>query len=155
METNTILASRSSRFLAFLVDIFISFLFTVIISFSTGIANPSSFYNPSAVDHFHFSDFLVSIICIIIFYILIPTYIWKGQTLGKRWLSIAVVTEDDQEVNLMTMILRSIFSLLGGLKVPVLSIIIGFIAFIDPFFIFNAKRKTLHDLIANTKVIDV
>ncbi|WP_142339181.1 hypothetical protein [Bacillus sp. AFS055030] len=54
------------------------------------------------------------------------------------------------------MIIREIFFLLGYIKIPYFSLIVGFVvALVDPFFIFSADRRTLHDIIANTKVIDI
>ncbi|WP_167555258.1 RDD family protein [Gottfriedia acidiceleris] len=155
MESYSKLASRSSRLLAILVDGFISFLFIFAISIITGMTKFSTFFNPARVDKFDIGTSLLSIISVIIFYILIPTFVWKGQTVGKRWLNIAIVKNDDQEVNLKTMIIREIFFLLGYIKIPYFSLVVGFVAFVDPFFIFSSERRTLHDLMAKTKVIDV
>ncbi|PGZ92073.1 RDD family protein [Bacillus sp. AFS029533] len=155
MESYSKLASRSSRLLAILVDGFISFLFIFVISIITGMTKFSAFFNPNKVDKFDIGSSLLSIISIIIVFILIPTFVWKGQTIGKRWLNIAIVKIDGQEVNLKTMIIREIFFLLGYIKIPYFSLVIGCVAFIDPFFIFSSDRRTLHDLIAKTKVIDV
>ncbi|MEE6450342.1 RDD family protein [Gottfriedia acidiceleris] len=155
MESYSKLASRSSRLLAILVDGFISFLFIFAISTITGMTKFTTFFNPTRVDKFDIGTSLLSIISVILFYILIPTFVWKGQTVGKRWLNIAVVKNDDQEVNLKTMTIREIFFILGYIKIQYLSLVVGFVAFIDPFFIFSSERKTLHDLIAKTKVIDV
>ena len=154
METNH-LASRSSRLLASLVDGFITFLIFAVIALITGILNFSTIYETKNDPKFELASFLVSITCTIIFTILIPTYIWNGQTIGKRWMSIAVVKENNGQVNLKTMIIRSIFSLLIKITLPIISTIIGILAFIDPLFIFRENRKTLHDLIAKTKVVDV
>jgi len=155
MESYSKLASRSSRLLAILVDGFITFLFIFAFSIITGMTKSSTFFNPTRVDKFEIGSSLLSIISVIIFYILIPTFVWKGQTFGKRWLKIAIVKNDDQEVNLKTMFIREIFFLLGYIKIPYFSLVIGFVALVDPFFIFSADRRTLHDLIAKTKVIDV
>ncbi|PEL11375.1 hypothetical protein CN601_11590 [Bacillus sp. AFS017336] len=149
------LASRSSRLLAILVDIFISALFRFVFLLITGVAEFSTFTDLKKVEKLGVGSSIISIICVVIFYILIPTYVWKGQTIGKRWLKIAVVKEDNQEVNLGTMFVRTIFSFLGYVKIKYLSFIVGIVAFIDPFFIFTSERKTLHDRIAKTKVIDV
>ncbi|PGS48316.1 RDD family protein [Bacillus sp. AFS041924] len=155
MESYSALASRSSRFLAFLVDGFISFLAIFAISLISGIAKFSTYFDPNRVNDFDMGSSTISIICVIIFYILIPTYVWKGQTIGKRWLKIAVIKTDDQEVNLITMFIREIIALLGYIKIPFLYYIVGFVALADPFFIFSATRRTLHDRMAKTKVIDV
>ncbi|WP_088041791.1 RDD family protein [Bacillus sp. EAC] len=153
METND-LASRSSRFLAVLIDFIILVVLFVVIVIITSIAKSTSFTGVLEKDS-SLSFLLSSFIVGIIYNIIIPSFVWNGQTIGKRWVKIAVVTQDGEKVNWKTMTVRSIFTLLGQIKIPVLSSIIGIIAFIDPFFIFNEKRRTLHDMLAKTKVIDV
>jgi uncharacterized RDD family membrane protein YckC len=150
MDSNLYLASRSSRLLAVLIDAFVTFLFFVLMAFLTGIST-SEFLN----DTFNVKFFLISILSILIFNVIIPTFIWKGQTLGKRWIKIAVVKDSDEEVDLVTMLLRAVFLFFGQVTLPVISIIINIIAFIDPLLIFRENKKTIHDMIAKTKVIDV
>lgn len=150
MDTDLHLASRSSRLLAVLIDAFITFLFFILMAFLTGIST-SEFIN----DTFNVKFFLISILSILIFNVIIPTFVWKGQTLGKRWIKIAVVKDSDVEVDLVTMLLRAVFLFFGQITLPIISYIINVIAFIDPLLIFRHNKKTIHDMIAKTKVIDV
>jgi len=150
MDTNLYLASRSSRLLAVLIDAFVTFLFFILMAFLTGIST-SEFLN----DTFNVKFFLISMLSILIFNVIIPIFVWKGQTLGKRWIKIAVVKDSDEEVDLVTMLLRAVFLFFGQITLPVISIIINIIAFIDPLLIFRENKKTIHDMIAKTKVIDV
>ena len=150
MENDLYLASRSSRLLAVLIDAFITFLFFILMAFLTGIST-SEFINNT----FNVKFFLISILSILIFNVIIPTFVWKGQTLGKRWIKIAVVKDTNEEVDLITMLLRSVFLFFGQITLPIISKIINLIAFIDPLLIFRQNKKTIHDLIAKTKVIDV
>lgn len=150
MDTYIYLASRSSRLLAVLIDAFITFLFFILMAFLTGIST-SEFIE----DTFNVKFFMISILSILIFNVIIPTFVWKGQTLGKRWIKIAVVKDTDEEVDLVTMLVRSVFLFLGQVTLPIISYILNLIAFIDPLLIFRENKKTIHDLIAKTKVIDV
>ncbi len=150
MDNDLNLASRSSRLLAILIDAFITFLFFILMAFLTGIST-SEFIEGT----FNVKFFMISILSILIFNVIIPTFVWKGQTLGKRWIKIAIVKDTDEEVDLMTMILRSVFLFFGQISLPIISYIINLIAFIDPLLIFRQNKRTIHDMIAKTKVIDV
>lgn len=75
-----------------------------------------------------------------------------GQTIGKRTLDIAIVRKDGSRAGLA----RIIF--LRGLLISLLSRIpvIGPLLFlVDSLLIFGPERRCLHDLIADTIVIDV
>ncbi|MEH6936935.1 RDD family protein [Bacillus sp. JJ664] len=150
MDNDLYLASRSSRLLAVLVDAFITFLFFILMSFLTGIST-SDFMDST----FNVKFFMISILSILIFNVIIPTFVWKGQTLGKRWIKIAVVKDTDEEVDLITILVRSVFLFFGQISLPIISYVFNVIAFIDPLLIFRGNRKTIHDMIAKTKVIDV
>jgi uncharacterized RDD family membrane protein YckC len=76
----------------------------------------------------------------------------SGQTIGKRAVDIAVVRTDGSRIGLGRYIVLRV--------VPVL--ILGMIPFvgkavnlIDPLLIFGKEKRCLHDLIADTIVVDV
>jgi uncharacterized RDD family membrane protein YckC len=94
-----------------------------------------------------------SLLFIFLFYVIVPTYIWNGQTIGKRLLSIMVVRDTEDLVDFKTMTLRSIFAFSCQLNLPIFIEVIGILYLVDLFFIFRKDRKTLHDLIAKTKVV--
>lgn len=150
MDNDIYLASRSSRLLAVLIDAFITFLFFVVMAFLTGIST-----SEMMEDTFNVKFLMISILSILIFNVIIPTFAWKGQTLGKRWIKIAVVKNTDEEVDLVTMLVRSVLLFFGQITLPIVSYVINVIAFIDPLLIFRSNKKTIHDIIAKTKVIDV
>lgn len=73
-----------------------------------------------------------------------------GQTFGKRTLGIKVVRADGSPVDLGRLIfLRNIVPAVIGL------VTCNLFSLIDPFFIFSADHRCLHDHIADTKVIKV
>jgi uncharacterized RDD family membrane protein YckC len=76
----------------------------------------------------------------------------RGQTIGKRALDIAIVRTDGSRVGLA----RYIF--LRGMPVVLISMIpvVGkLINLVDPLLIFGKERRCLHDLIADTIVVNV
>lgn len=75
----------------------------------------------------------------------------SGQTIGKRVLDIAVVRSDGSPVALSRYIfLRVVPMWLLGM-VPLVG---RFIGLVDPLLIFGKERRCLHDLIADTIVVD-
>ncbi|MUV13256.1 RDD family protein [Noviluteimonas gilva] len=75
-----------------------------------------------------------------------------GQTIAKRWLGIRIVRSDGSRAGLGRIVaLRSLVpGLIGAIPLvgPLFSIA-------DPLFIFADDRRTLHDKIADTIVVDV
>lgn len=76
----------------------------------------------------------------------------SGQTIGKRALDIAVVRSNGEPVALSRYILLRV--LVVGLfgAIPVVG---RFVGLVDPLLIFGKERRCLHDLIADTIVVDV
>ena len=76
----------------------------------------------------------------------------SGQTIGKRALDIAVVRSDGSPITLVRYIfLRVVPVGLLGL-IPLVGRYAGLI---DPLLIFGKERRCLHDLIADTIVVDI
>lgn len=149
------LASRKRRFFSAWIDGMISVSLIKLIVLLFGISyqeyiNKDTFESGSIA----LATILITIL-IFILYVFFPTYVWKGQTIGKYLLKIKVIKDSNESVNLKTMSLRSIFDLLSQINIPFFSATVGIIFLIDPFFIFSKNKKTLHDIIAKTKVIDL
>ena len=70
---------------------------------------------------------------------------WKGQTIGKIATHIKIVRTDGEPVDLLTAILR-----FAAYTVSLLPLCAGFVV-----AVFNPDRRALHDLIANTVVVDL
>lgn len=75
-----------------------------------------------------------------------------GQTLGKRFMGIAIVTLDNRKPAFFSLIVQRYFSqwLMG--MIPMVGIALRLA---DIFMIFRGDKRCLHDLIAGTKVIDL
>lgn len=76
----------------------------------------------------------------------------RGQTIGKRLLGIRIVRMNGVNPGFVhAVLLRSfVMQLLGAIPVagPVISIV-------DPLLIFRADRRCLHDLLADTQVVEI
>ncbi|MEW9572424.1 RDD family protein [Rhodanobacter sp. Si-c] len=76
----------------------------------------------------------------------------SGQTIGKRMLDIAIVRTDGSRMGLLRYIfLRVVPVVLLGM-IPLVG---RFVGLIDPLLIFGKERRCLHDLIADTIVVDL
>lgn len=116
----------------------------------------------------------VSIILLLLYFGVLQ-YICKGQTLGKKAMNIQVISnKEDKDLNIGHYLLRTIiltnvlFTILGIISVylfkgktfyyvtGVISILSSFVYMINVFMIYLRKdNRGLHDIIANTKVIDL
>lgn len=76
----------------------------------------------------------------------------SGQTIGKRALDIAVVRTDGSRISLLRYIFLRVapFILMG--MIPFVG---RLISLVDPLLIFNKERRCLHDMIADTIVVDI
>ena len=95
-----------------------------------------------------------------IFYIILPLISPFGQTIGKRILSLGVVSEKGYLVKKWNLLLRVIpllgtticiclvSSLYWQLLIPIFMLLISM-----GFLVFNPRRRALHDLMAATTVI--
>ncbi|HWX65379.1 MAG TPA: RDD family protein [Rhodanobacter sp.] len=74
-----------------------------------------------------------------------------GQTIGKRALDIAIIRTDGSRMGLLRYIFVRVLpiSLIG--MIPFVG---GLVSLVDPLLIFNKERRCLHDLIADTIVVD-
>lgn len=72
-----------------------------------------------------------------------------GQSIGKRLLSIKVVRSDGKPIEFWRVLL------LRNLLMSLLAQLCGVIAIADALMIFSEKRQCLHDLIADSIVVEV
>jgi uncharacterized RDD family membrane protein YckC len=140
------LASRTTRLSAAIIDSII-FLAPIILVFFF-----MAFFNKLLI---------IIIIYSVIFIIFVINLIWLyryGQTIGKRMLSIKIVRSDGSRASLKRiMFLRLLpLSLLSWLlDIIEISVLADVLIWVDPLFIFRKDRRCLHDIIADTIVIDL
>ena len=75
----------------------------------------------------------------------------RGQTLGKMWMRIRIVRTDGSNPGFVHAILLRAFAMQLIGFVPLVG---GAVSLIDPCLIFREDRRCLHDLLADTTVID-
>lgn len=94
-------------------------------------------------------------VSLIVFYLVLPLVTKNGQTLGKKMMVLGVVNvKDGSNANKLSLIIRFMaFSVIELL----LSLIFSFLPLIISVFvmIFNKKGQSIHDLLAQTTVVDL
>lgn len=133
------LATRGSRFSAALIDMVVIFAIGFLLMWLARTLLPR--LNPIVATLLPFLGFMAVNLVLLLRH---------GQTIGKRIVGIRIVRPDGRRVGAGRLIgLRYLLN--GGLSlVPVVGV---FYAVVDPLFIFGARRRCLHDLIADTIVV--
>lgn len=120
---------------------------------------------------------IAAIIASLAYYMLIPTYLYNGQTLGKKLLGIKVTHLDDTNVTLKTLFRREFLGVMiieGGIVsgseylrqitgmvfnsgvYDLLGIIATIITTISIIIVlFKSENRMIHDYIGRTKVVEV
>jgi uncharacterized RDD family membrane protein YckC len=89
-----------------------------------------------------------------VIFLVFPLFFKHGQTLGKKLLKLGVTNRHGYKVGAWWLLLRYfaflVINLLSNLLIP---IVLPFISI--TIMTFNRERRSAHDIIANTKVIDL
>ena len=176
---NDIIELRVKRFLAMVIDWYLTNMLAVI---------PITFYfrngdylQPYMFDFTHY-DFQTALLLILygiaiglIYYIIIPVFLWKGQTLGKKICKIQIIDINENNITLKTMLLRELVGatlLEGGIDITATYLrkllpVLGFTSFVEPlkylaygltllsilYAYFQPNSQSFHDKIAQTIII--
>jgi uncharacterized RDD family membrane protein YckC len=158
-DTDSVKASRGSRFVAVIVD---SLIFTIPLSLSyvatframmaggahATRANPLAMWALMANTGVPF--YIGSLINLILLGVTAMLVYKNGQTIGKRLLGIKVVRTDGSRASFPRILfMRNLLNMLI-MFVPLLG---GLYALVDPLMIFGSARRCAHDHIADTIVI--
>lgn len=79
-------------------------------------------------------------------------FLGKGQTIGKMIVKTRIVLTDGSPCDRSRIILRRMLPLHIAQQIPVVNLLFGIA---DIIMVFRENRRTLHDEIAGTKVIDI
>ena len=137
-----LLASFRSRGIAFLTDLFFILIIVLLISLPAAISD----YNKGSNEDLLLSiDLFISLkgILALILYFGSLTYLWKGQTLGKRLMKIRVISLKSKKITLWQSIERSMGYATSSLEA-------GFGFFQAAW---SENSQTTHDKLAETIVI--
>ena len=150
-EMNNIeeLASRSDRLAAVIVDSVILISISVLIIYLKygfdDIIN--TLQNLSLLDTIVLFIFGQTSFLILNGYLLLK----KGQTIGKKFMEIKIVTTDDELPSLLKSYVLRYLSISLFAYVPIIG---NLLIMIDDLFIFRNDRRCIHDLVAGTKVVE-
>jgi len=79
----------------------------------------------------------------------------SGQTVGKKWFRIRIVRTDGSPAGFIHgWGLRSLVPAMGIAVLTALMVPVGLFAIADIALVWSAQRRTLHDRIAGTRVVD-
>ncbi len=120
---------------------------------------------------------IIGILCALFYYIYVPCFIYKGQTLGKYLCKIKIIQVDLQEVSCKSMILRQglgmivvegilvsasslwhqLVSLCIHINIVSIMMYAGFVigGISALMVVFTKEHRALHDYIGKTKVVGV
>lgn len=145
------LASRGSRLGAAFIDGLVG-IFAVGLPIIIGIVilDPSNSAKDNGVPASAIAAFVIAglaFLALTIYNIVLLTT--RGQTIAKKWLNIRIVTNPDGQNPgfVKSFLLRSFVNTIIGQIVP-------FYGIVDACFIFREDKRCLHDLIADTVVIE-
>lgn len=146
------LATPVDRLVARILDGVITIPFAVPLMIGVGMMAPRSDdapLNPSPL-----SLALIGVSSLLLVGLLVYNLVLlakRGQTLGKKWMSVRIVTHPDgaNPGGVKTILLRGFVNGLIGM-VPFLGF---FYSITDICFIFREDRRCIHDLIAGTQVV--
>ena len=132
-------------------------------------------YRIKVIDLSEVPSDMLAIIIGIVYYVVIPSFVWKGQTLGKKLCKIQVIDQNANELTLQTILKRELLGaviLEGGIIITATYIrkllpLFGLASFVTPlkyiayaltivsigYAYFQPMSQAFHDKIANTLVI--
>ncbi|MEN8218420.1 MAG: RDD family protein [Pseudomonadota bacterium] len=144
------LAGRGTRLLAYLTDNFILIIpLILVIPFIFGQELEQSQYSKNAIEN---AIIGVIILWFIVIFIINAILLHRnGQTIGKRFFSIKIVRVNGNRAGLLRIIFLRYLPVSLLSSIPTLG---GIIALLDALFIFRESRRCLHDMIADTIVIN-
>jgi uncharacterized RDD family membrane protein YckC len=141
------IASRWQRLWASLVDTFIMLVISTPVAYFTGgFDNVMDGAQPS-INY----TLLMGIFSLFVFILINgKLLVNKGQTIGKRILGIKIVDVDGNLPTVVQHLLKRYAMFFIPVQIPVVG---GAISIINILFIFGKKKRCIHDLIANTRVV--
>ncbi len=148
------LGSRGSRFFANFVDTMVVFAPMIVGAMGVGVIGALTSPSGSRSDD---GDALVGLLAILAVFggivvggaVQVLMQLKYGQSVGKKLFKLKVVRLDGSPVDLWRLVL------LRNVVPHVASQMCGLIGLVDAAFIFGVEQRCLHDLIADTLVVDV
>ncbi|MPQ42938.1 RDD family protein [Clostridium tarantellae] len=170
--------SLGRRFLSYLIDWYVGALCTglPIAIISQKLTN--TILNQNIIEFQQPYGIIAGIVALgfaFFYFVIVPTYIYNGQTLGKKICKIKIVKKSNDNVTLTNMLLRQVIGIIviEGALVSASAIwhsvvtIVTKINFVTPLMylgfvvtaisvgilVFNKEHRAIHDYLGNTKVV--
>ena len=151
-----ILATRGTRLGAIMIDGIVVGAITMPLMWLTGywdrMMTPNADTHAGFMQHFKPEQLMWAAVGLLIVIAINWRFLQNGQTIGKRACNIRVVRKDGSPISVQRIITHRMLPLQIISQIPVIG---GFIGLIDACLIFRKGCNTLHDDIADTKVIIV
>lgn len=167
------------RFIAYLIDWYIGALVTALpmavcaqkLYGDVTMQNILSFEAPYGLVAGFFS-----LLCAVLYFVVLPALVWQGQTLGKHFLHVKIVSADGSKASVSQLLLRQVIGIIvveGALVTAstvlrnVLQLVLGInvaygmyvgiaISLISVAMLWFTKgHRALHDFIGGTKVVRI
>lgn len=144
-----ILASRWSRFWAFIIDAYVYAIFMI----------PAFLYS-SLYDKFLLNETTLDLtekVALFVYgwviFFLCQGYLLhtKGQTIGKNLMDIAIVDMEGKQIGLLNIVGKRILPVMVVGYIPFIGLVLPMLGYLG---IFRKDKRCLHDLIAGTQVVD-
>lgn len=179
MKLNFNLKYVTRRFLAYIIDWYVGgMLISLPITFKAMEMNPGVQVLSQRLDQFPVPLSVMvgisSIVIGIVYYLIVPSMVWPGQTLGKKITKLKIVSLDGNKLKFLQLFMRQVVGIiliegsiynvtavLHQLLTILLAIdfnkVLGPIGFVITclsvlYSLFNKNNQAIHDLISKTKV---
>lgn len=171
-------APVTKRFISYLIDWYVGALCTAIPISIISQKLTNTMLNQNIVEFQQPYGIIAGILAVlfaIFYFVIVPTYIYPGQTIGKRICKIMIVKNDNEQVTIKNMLLRQLLGIIviEGVLVSASAIwheiitIITQTNFVTPLmyagfvisaisillYLFKGEHRALHDYLGNTKVV--
>lgn len=171
-------APVTKRFISYLIDWYVGALCTAIPISIISQKLTNTMLNQNIVEFEQPYGIIAGVLAVlfaIFYFVIVPTYIYPGQTVGKRICKIKIVKNDNNQVTIKNMLLRQLLGIIviEGVLVTASAIwhevitIITQTNFVTPLmyagfvisaisillYLFKGEHRALHDYLGNTKVV--
>lgn len=171
-------APVTKRFISYLIDWYVGALCTAIPISIISQKLTNTMLNQNIVEFEQPYGIIAGVLAVlfaIFYFVIVPTYIYSGQTVGKRICKIKIVKNDNNQVTIKNMLLRQLLGIIviEGVLVTASAIwhevitIITQTNFVTPLmyagfvisaisillYLFKGEHRALHDYLGNTKVV--
>ncbi len=162
VEEGPKLAGRGTRLAAVCLDGLVNIvgigpgLLWMALSFKS--QSMSGHISSDSVDPVYFTQHLAGPLLVVLLPLMVILVVqtWllcnRGQTLGKLWLKIRIVRTDGSPAGFAQVIMLRSFVMQLLTLIPVVG---SLLALVDPLLIFREDRRCIHDLLADTCVVEV